>query len=281
MASGIDLSIIIITYNSSTTIKAAINSLIESNLKLRWELLVVDNNSSDNTLAIIKSIYPETKIITSKENLGFAAGCNRAVEGARGKYLLFYNPDLEVDKGAIDRYVEQFEKLESVGVATGRMRFPDGRFQSAARLFPTAQNLFFSRGSAISKLLGSQEKYTLPDSELSVEVEAVSGTFMLITKELFEKIGRFDQRFFMYVEDTDLCYRLSQAGYKNYYIPSVGGVHLWGKGSEVSSLRRSFYHHRSMWKYFLKHHLSFFSLFILPFLLGFNLFLKMIKPDNN
>lgn len=281
MSEAVDLSIIIVTYNSSATISAAINSLINSATQHSWELIVVDNNSTDNSIQIIKDALPEAKIVASKTNLGFAAGCNLATESARGKYLLFYNPDLEVDRGAIDKYLEIYESLDKPGVATGRMRFPDGSFQSAARKFPTAKNVLFSRGSVISKLLGAREKYTLPDSKEPVEVEAVSGTFMLVTKELFEQIGRFDERFFMYVEDSDLCYRAVQAGYKNYYIPAVGGVHLWGKGSEASSVRRNYYHHRSMWKYFIKHHSGIFSLFILPFLLGFNLFLKMLKPSNN
>lgn len=281
MTDEIDVSIIVVTYNSSATIKSAIQSLVNAGTQLKWELIVVDNNSSDNTIELIKQTYPETNIIASKENLGFAGGCNLASQSARGRFLLFYNPDLEVDAGAIDKYIEIFNSLDQPGVATGRMRFPDGTFQSAARKFPTAHNVLFSRGSAISKLLGAQEKYTLPDSEAPIEVEAVSGTFMLISNELFEKVGRFDERFFMYVEDSDLCYRTHLAGYKNYYIPAVGGVHLWGKGSEAGALKRNWYHHRSMWKYFLKHHFGFFSLFILPFLLGFNLFLKMLKPNNS
>lgn len=101
-------------------------------------------------------------------------------------------------------------------------------------------------------------------------VPAAAATCMLLDREVFEAIGGFDERFFMYMEDTDLCKRLAEAGRQVYFVPEAGAVHRWGEGSAVSPLRKSWYHHRSVWKYFLKYYPNGFSVFILPVALLIN-----------
>lgn len=265
-----EISVILVTFNSHASLTDSLTSLKQSDISGSLELIVVDNNSTDNSLQIAQEIFPDAVIIKNSSNVGFAAACNMGAETATGGFLLFYNPDLTVDPEAVSTLKQSLLELPDAGCVTGRMRFPDNSFQSTCRMFPTYRNIFFSRGSFLSRLGLKGEIYTLPDYDKTTEVPAVAGTLLMIKKELFDTIGRFDERFFMYMEDTDLSYCLVKAGYKNYYIPSAGGVHLWGKGSSGGRLIRAFYHHRSVWKYFLKHFPNPFTLLILPLLLLVN-----------
>jgi hypothetical protein len=137
--------------------------------------------------------------------------------------------------------------------------------------------LIFSRGSALSGLLSSpdsrRERYTLPDFRETTEVPAVAATMTMVRRARFIEAGGFDKRFFMFMEDTDLSLRLHQLGHRNLFAPSAGGVHNWGKGSRAGRVRRAYYHHVSLWKYFLKHFPNGFSVMLLPVLLLANFLL--------
>jgi len=220
---------------------------------------------------------PDAVILSNKKNRGFASACNQGADYATGEYLLFLNPDLELDRTAITELIATASSEDKAGAVTGRLRFPDGRFQANCRQFPTPGNLFVSRGAAFGRLFGAKG-YSLEDDTDTVRVPATAGTMLLVRKDRFESVGRFDQRFFMYVEDTDLCYRLEQAGYYNYYNPKAGAVHNWERGSSASRVRRAWYHHWSIWKYFLKHQANGFSLVLLPLLLLVNFVLVTIIP---
>jgi hypothetical protein len=242
------------------------------------ELIVVDNASVDGSVECVRSHFSDVKIIENKKNRGFARACNQGAEVAAGEYILLHNPDLQIDKDAIDKLVEVARQYPEAGAMAGRMRFPDGSFQATCRNLPTVGNLLFSRGSALSFLMRERHIYTLPDYTEVTEVPVVSGTLMLIRSDLFIAHGGFDARFFMYMEDTDLCYRLDQSGHKSYFVPTAGGIHLWGKGSRRGRLIRRWYHHWSVWKYFLKHFPNGFSLLILPMILGVNFILGALSP---
>jgi GT2 family glycosyltransferase len=134
--------------------------------------------------------------------------------------------------------------------------------------------MILSRGSAITKLFSDPDtktnSYTLGDSPTNMAVPAVAGTVALISRDLFRTLKGFDERFFLYMEDTDLCGRLVQSGYQNWFVPTAGAVHEWGKGSAAGKMVRLYRHHISVWKYFLKHFPNGFSVVVLPFLLAGN-----------
>lgn len=276
----IQVSVIIVSCNSFPSLNDSLRALAKAVTGVSHELIVVDNASTDESVATVKEHFPQATIIEKRRNLGFAAACNLGAHKAGGEYLLFHNPDLELESDAIVRLLDAANGLERVGALAGRMRFPDSTFQPTCRRFPTLRNMLFSRGSVLSWLAGKSHEYTLPDYEKTTVVPAVAGTLMLIKRKVFEAMGGFDKRFFMYMEDTDLCLRLEQAGYSNYFVPSAGGVHLWGKGSRAGNIRRSWYHHRSVYRYFLKHFRNPAVWFILPFVLGGNFILRVILPDN-
>lgn len=256
------------TFNSLPALDDSLDSLKKGARDIDIELIVVDNGSDDGSVECVKKHFPGAGVIQNRRNAGFAAACNQGAKEARGEYLLFHNPDLQLDEGAIGRMLEVYESHENVGAVAGRMRFPDGSFQATCRNFPTVRNLIFSRGSVLSKVTGGSGNYTLGDFDEITEVPAVAGTLMMVKKELFESLYGFDSSYFMYMEDTDFCLRLSRRSYKNYFTPHAGGVHLWGKGSRGGNLRRRWYHHNSVWKYAVRNFPSGISLIILPLLLA-------------
>jgi GT2 family glycosyltransferase len=275
------VSVIIVTHNSLPALTDCLESLGPAAAGLSFELIVVDNNSSDAGTGIVTERFPDSQIIENQTNRGFAAACNQGAKAASGEFLLFLNPDVQVDPGAVRALVEVAHVTDRAGLVSGRLRNPDGSFQATCRQFPTIQNMIFSRGSVFSRWFGpgrATARYTLPDSPETTEVSAVAATLVLINRELFVTMRGFDERFFMFMEDTDLSFRLYLADYHNLFAPTAGGVHRWGYGSDAGRIRRLRYHHLSIWKYFLRHFPNGFSVLLLPFLLFVNFCLKALFP---
>lgn len=251
---------------------------------LAYELIVVDNASSDNSPDTAAALFPSAVIERNERNLGFAAACNQGAAKATGEWLLFVNPDVTVDSAAIKTLLATALARPDAGLLSGRLRWPDGSFQPTCRRFPTPANMIFSRQSAFARIFGGnvgRGAYTLPDYDKVTEVPAVAGTFVMIARERFHKAGGFDERFFMYMEDTDLSLRLHQAGYVNLFVPQAGAVHDWGHGGAAGRLTRLWRHHVSVWKYFLKNFPNGFSVLVLPVLLLVNFVVSALfaKPD--
>ncbi len=271
--SKVTVSAIVVTHNSVENILPCLESLEREINEIGGEVILYDNASRDATLISVRNRFPNVKIIVSPKNIGFAAANNAAAREAMGKFILLVNPDLIFDKGGLKILIESYEQNESSGAVCPRLRHHDGSFQATCRNLPTPGNIFFSRGSLIHGRKLSQEinhGYTLGDFEETTEVPACAATCLLMEKELFFNLKGFDERFFMFMEDTDLCLRIGQAGRKIFFVPAAGGIHLWGKGSDISKLRRNRYQHISVWKYFLKHYPNGFSLFLLPLALSVN-----------
>jgi len=264
------ISIIIVTYNSLPALRICLSHLKPAVRRIDCELIIVDNNSSDHSPSVAKNLWPDTKVIMNRINAGFAAACNIGAKEAHGTFLMFINPDVFVDIHAVESLLEFMDKKEKIGAVGGRMRFPDGTFQPTCRNLPTLQNMIFSRGSFLWRILRSSHAYTWPDFAAPTEVPAVAGTLLMIRKDVFEKVGRFDSGYFMFMEDTDICKRLSMLGFTNLFLPTAGAVHEWGKGSSVGSLKRNWHHHRSVQKYFMKHRRGWSTYIVLPIMLFVN-----------
>ncbi|MEA2030395.1 MAG: glycosyltransferase family 2 protein [candidate division Zixibacteria bacterium] len=273
-----NVSVVIVTYNSMPPLENCLKSIKSGSNGTSIEIIGVDNCSSDNSPDVLKEHFPDARIIRNSSNLGFAAACNLASKHATGDFLLFLNPDVQIDNYAIEKLLEVCRSKKKVGTAVGRMRFPDGSFQPTCRHLPNFSNIVYSRGSMMSKLIGNGYHYTLPDYDKVTPIPAGAGTMMMISRDVFQKIGGFDMRFFMFMEDVDLCRRLGTHGYTNYFVPSAGGIHLWGKGSHAGKFRRNLYHHLTVWKYFKKHNPGFISYCLIPFALAVNLLLVSILP---
>lgn len=234
----VDLSIVIVSYNTKEFLKKCLESIVQSvSEKIRYEIIVVDNNSSDNSVEVVKRSFDFAQdkifIIKNSENFGFSKANNIGVKSSNGKYLLFLNPDTIVRKNIIETMVEFVDSHKDAGAATCRVELPNGTIDDAChRGFPTPWNSFcYFLG--VGKLFSSSELlngYHLGFRDLDKvhEIDACAGAFMLVRKSAGEGVGWWDEDFFWYGEDLDLCYRLKLKNWKIYYIPAVSILHYKG-----------------------------------------------------
>ncbi|MCM2273125.1 MAG: glycosyltransferase family 2 protein [candidate division Zixibacteria bacterium] len=278
------VSVILVTFNSQGTIERCVRSIPRSGPELAVQVIVVDNGSTDGTLESVRQSIPDAVILQNETNLGFAAACNQGAESATGEWLFFLNPDVVLDTDSLNTLITTMKRMQRVGLASMRLRFPDGSFQANCRNFPTVTNLLFSRGSVMGRLLWSRldpkaTTYTLADFPDVTAVPAVSATAAAINRELFRSMHRFDSRYFMYMEDTDLCYRLHLHKHQNLFVPRAGAIHEWGKGAEGGKITRAWHHHQSVLKYFLKFQPTGFALIVLPAILIVNFLVVCLLPQ--
>lgn len=214
-------SVIVLTYNSSRFIEQMLNSL--KTFAKGCEILVVDNDSKDDSVKIAKQ-FDFVKVLETGTNLGFAKGLNFGAEKATGDLLLFINPDAVLKSGKMEDLTEVFEKKEDLGVLGGKILDFKGNTENSA-------GKFFNLWETIAIILGLDNLLGVRFSPNKFEsVDFVSGGFMMVRRSVFDKIGGFDEDFFMYVEDMDFCYRMKLAGYKTFFSPDIVIAHA-GQGS--------------------------------------------------
>ncbi|MGO9531630.1 MAG: glycosyltransferase family 2 protein [Syntrophobacteraceae bacterium] len=228
----IDLSIIIVNYHSSDYVLACMRSICEQTYSVNYEVIVVDNASYDGCGEELARKYPDVVFVQSEHNLGFARANNLGANHARGRVLLFLNPDTEIQERAIERLYGHFLQLVNPGMAGCRLLNSDGSLQtSCVQSLPTILNQVLDadilrRVFPKSGLWGTEA--LLEKAPMPVEVEAVSGACMIVRREVFDSIGGFSGDFFMYGEDLDLCWKARRAGFRNYHINDVVIVHHGG-----------------------------------------------------
>ena len=227
-------SVIIVAYNSCDFIPACLKSVRDACAGLDTEIIVLDNGSKEPILPEIKNFFPEVTWIDSKENLGFGKGCNLAEKHATKPYLFFINPDTIVSRDSFTKVLEFMESHPESGTVGCRILNEDGSIQWACRRsFPTiisavSKTIGLAALFPKSKLLASYNM-TYADPDEVTEVDAISGSFFCIRRDVYEKLKGFDEDFFMYGEDLDLCFRTKQKGLKNYYTPSTNILHFKGQ----------------------------------------------------
>ena len=239
----IDLSIIIVSYNTSDFLKECIESIKKNTKKFNYEIIVVDNASSDNSVVIVKKEFPQVLVIESIENLGFSKANNLGVEKSKGRYVLFLNPDTVVYKDSLFGMVKFMDEHKEAGAATCKLVMPGGRLDDAAhRGFPNPWTSlsYFSGLSKIfpsSKLFGG---YNLGFLDLSKphEIDACAGAFMMVRRQAGEKIGWWDEDYFFYGEDLEFCFRLKEIGWKIYFVPSVSALHYKGVSGGIKKISK-------------------------------------------
>ena len=245
------VSVLIVTFNNSRTIKDCLDSLINQDSN-EIEILVFDNNSTDRTIAILNN-YELINVVESSRNLGFAATVNRLAALAKGEFLFILNPDCQCPPGLIKSLLAFAQ--QHPGAISPALTFPDGSIQPSAREFPDYNNIIFARRSPLYLLGFKRLKnagFITPSGPTRVPV--VSATALLVPKKIFDEIGRFDERFFLYFEDIDLCKRLNQKGIDIWYLPDIKIIHQLRASSQRRSFKALFYHHLSVFKYFTKHY---------------------------
>ena len=236
------ISVIVVNYRVPDCLKEMIRSLQDAALFDKTEIIVVDNASGDCSQQLITSEFKEIKWIQLKNNIGFGKACNIGAQNARGEYILLLNPDTVVAQDTLSVAVNFMESNPGAGIMGPKILNPDGSLQPGCRRsFPTAEIAFY-RFSGLSRLFPNSSrfgKYNLSylDPEKSAEVDAISGSFMFIRRKLYMQIGGFDEQFFMYGEDLDLCWRIHESGYTVWYNPQTQIIHRKGRSSARNLIR--------------------------------------------
>lgn len=256
----IDISIIIVNYNVKEFVKNLLYSLHKSLINYSSEIIVIDNASSDGSVENIKDKFPYVKVIANKENIGFGKANNQGLEVAKGKYIVLLNPDTIVREDTFSKLIDFVNNNPKVGMATCKVLNPDGTLQLACRRGFPGPWTSFTKTTGLSKLFPKSKLFarynlTYLDENKISEVDAISGSFMFFTREVYNKVGGFDPQFFMYGEDLDLCYRVQQAGYKVCYIPDTEIIHYKGESTKRSNIDEVKIFHNAM-HLFVKKHLS-------------------------
>ncbi|MFQ6606637.1 MAG: glycosyltransferase [Fidelibacterota bacterium] len=228
------VSVLIISYNVRQYLVQAIEALKKSVFQGEMEIVVVDNHSYDGTVEYIREEFPEVTILANEKNVGFGKGVNQAAKVARGDYYLILNPDTVVQENTIAVLMEYLQTHPKVGMVGPKILNADGHLQlSCKRSFPTVK-------VALPKVLGLHHLFpnsrwagrynlTYLDPDQIHTVDAISGSCMFLSRELFHQLHGFDEQFFMFGEDLDLCYRIWQAGYEIQYVPTTQIIHYQGE----------------------------------------------------
>lgn len=252
------LSIIIVNYNAGKFLKACIESVYRETKNTSFDVWVVDNASCDNSVSMIKSCFPKVRLIANEQNLGFAKASNQAVSQSKSDYVLLLNPDTLILRNAIDKMIALMGENPRVGIAGCRVLNADGTLQLACRRsLPTPQVAFF-HFTGLSRLLPKSRiaagyNLTYLDTNKAHEVDAVSGAFLMIRREVVDSIGKLDESFFMYGEELDWCLRAKKAGWIVMYYPDAEIVHYKGECSKSNSRKAAFEFYRSMYLFHKKH----------------------------
>lgn len=231
------LSIIIVSYNVKFLLEQCLHSVSKAISNYSTSVIIVDNASTDGSVEYLKARFPAFHFITNNVNDGFARANNQALKVATGKYILFLNPDTIVPENTFFKCIDFMELHPEAGAMGVKMLNGNGEFlKESKRGFPSPAASFWKLTGVIkffphSKLFA---KYYLGhlDDNSTHEVEVLSGAFMFVKKEVLDKTGGFDERFFMYAEDIDLSYRILKAGFKNYYYAEVSITHYKGSSTK-------------------------------------------------
>jgi O-antigen biosynthesis protein len=282
----LELSIVIVNYNVKEFLQNLVHSLQKAVSNITHEIIVVDNASDDGSVEFICEKFPQIKLITNQANLGFSKANNVALKIAKGKFILLINPDTIVSEDTIAKMIEFFDEHPEAGLAGCKILNPDGSLQLACRRSYPGPWTSFCKVTGLSAMFPKSKlfaKYNLTylDENFTYEVDAISGSFMMMRREVYEKVGGFDEQFFMYGEDLDLCYRIQQNGYKVYYYPGTQIIHYKGESTKRSSLDETKYFYKAMNLFVKKHFSSFFLVeIILLSAIGFRKFFAFLGRRN-
>jgi len=233
----VTLSIIIVNYNVKLLLESCLHSVAKAIENLEAEVVIVDNASSDNSINYLQPIFPQFNFISNMVNEGFAKANNRALAIAKGEFILFLNPDTTVPQNCFEKCITFMKAHGEAGALGVKMLNGEGKFlKESKRGFPSPMVAFWKLTGITGMLPRSPlfSKYYLGhlDENMDHEADVLSGAFMMVKKEVLQKTGGFDERFFMYAEDIDLSFRINQAGYKNYYFAGTSIIHYKGASTK-------------------------------------------------
>lgn len=254
-----DLSILIVNYNTCKLTLDCLQSVFASNTSYTFEVIVIDNHSIDSSVESISVEYPQVTLIANDDNTGFAKANNQGMEIAKGRYILLLNSDTIIREDTLQTMILFMDENPTIGASGCKVILPDGTLDKACkRGFPTPSASFYY-AFGLSRLFPDRPKYNQyqlghldPDQEYPVD--CLVGAFMMVRRETMEQVGGLDETFFMYGEDIDWCYRIKQAGWGIYYYPRTTIIHYKGGSARRRPTRIIYEFHRAMVVFHHKHY---------------------------
>jgi GT2 family glycosyltransferase len=250
--------IVIVNYNSTRYTLQCIDSVYRSAADDAIHIIVIDNGSTDSPERI-EERYPEVELVCNPDNIGFSKAVNLALKRATGELLVLLNPDTIVCSGFFSGIVRYVTEHKDVAIAGPKIYDHDGTVQGSARRFPTPLTAMFGRQSFLNKVFPnnrvSRKEFICHHCNMTrpIEVDWVSGACMVLRKQALDEAGGFDERFFLYWEDADLCKRLTKTGWRIIYFPPSEVYHISGTSSETAPFFSIFHFHKSCYRYYRRH----------------------------
>lgn len=247
------ISVVMVTYESYPLTRRLLEPLVSGIGKELDEIILVDSASPDQTGKKLKADFPVINYLPMPENQGYGAAVNHGANQAKGDWLLIMNGDLEIHPAQISQ-LKELAEASGADVMAPLQETPEGNPIPTVRNFPTPTTILFARRSPLGVLLGSSGGYlcSLPDKTKGVN-GFVGGACFMVRKKKFQEVGGFDPNFFLFVEDADLCKRLSESGAKIFFTPEVKVRHYWSFSTGQNALRKLRQQHKSLRYYFKKH----------------------------
>lgn len=255
-----EVSGILVNYNAGRELQHALQSMVDELAGLRWEAVVVDNASTDGSGGVVAEFAPQARLIRNEDNVGFARGVNQGLAMTSGRLALIMNPDCRLTAGAFESLRKGLEHADRCAVVGPRILNPDGSIQGSARGDPDMLTGLFGRTTLLGRLwphLPVSRRNVLsdapPEGNAGIDVDWVSGACMLARRDALLRVNGFDERYFLYWEDADICRRLRAQGYSVRYVPSAAAIHRVGhssRGARTSSIRAF---HESAYLYYVTH----------------------------
>jgi GT2 family glycosyltransferase len=253
------LSVIIVNYNVKYFLEQCLSSVFAAMKETDGEVIVVDNASDDGSVAWLKPRFPSVIFLEEKKNIGFAKANNKALEIAKGEFILFLNPDTILPEDALIKCIEFLQTHPDAGAVGVRMIDGSGNFlPESKRSLPTPSSAFFKL-TGFSSLFPSSPIFSeyslgnLPEKSVH-EVDVLPGAFMMISKKVLELTGGFDEDFFMFGEDIDLSYRIQKNGFRNFYLGNISIIHFKGESTKKGSLNYVRIFYKAMFLFVQKHY---------------------------
>ena len=253
-----DFSIIIASWNAKVHIDRCLHSIFSSPISPSLEVIVVDNNSSDGSVDLIETKYPQVMLVKNTSNLGFGKANNIGIRLSKGKFLCLINSDVEVLPGSIEKMIAYLNNNPSIGMLGPKIVGPTGTVQRSCMGFPTLANVFYHAVCLdslfpYSKRFGRQLMTYWKHDRIS-DVDIINGCFWVVRREALETVGLLDEQFFMYGEDMDWCKRFWKAGWRVTFFSEAKAIHYGGASSSNSPIRFYLEMHRANLAYWKKHH---------------------------
>lgn len=264
----IDLSIIIVSYNAKDYLLNCLKSL-----DLKYEIIIIDNASTDCSVEEIKKKYPQVKIIKNNNNIGFAAANNQGIKQANGRYILLLNPDTKILDNTLSKMISWMDSHPLAAVSTCRLLNEDNSIQPTGGYFPTLPRLFAWQ-LFLDDIIPINSYHPKPSFyQKERELDWVTGAFFLFRKEIVDKAGLFDEKFFLYAEELEYCYRIKKTGFKVFFTPITSIIHF---GFKSSSKEKALIAEYESLKYFYQKHYPPYKVMLARLILKFGALIRSV-----